>query len=181
MNLFSLYIGIALCLPHLTHTNLDSIAMHGIQDLPTDDGQPTRAVNLFEVNNTFVVPIGGIIEFLSSDGSIIFAPNDGIIGFQSTPLLGNTLRVDSIYGNDSTGTLGGPPFKTINAALSAASSGNVVWIFPGTYNESITIPTGVSVIGLTEGAGASAQVAGGPGEERSEALGGTGSDRGAQR
>jgi hypothetical protein len=135
--------------------------MDSIQDLPTEDCPQKRGVNLFEVNGTYVVPMGGIIQFLNSDGSIIFTPNDGSIGFQSTPLLGNVLRVDSINGNNATGALNGPPFQTINGALGAATSGDVVWILPGTYNEFFTIPNGVSVIGLTEGAGTSGSPTGG--------------------
>jgi hypothetical protein len=63
-------------------------------------------------------------------------------------LQGNTVRVDPVYGSDIRGARNGTPFATINGALSAAISGDVVWIFPGTYNESFTIPNGVSVLGL---------------------------------
>lgn len=62
---------------------------------------------------------------------------------------GNVARVDAVYGNDTTGVLNGLPFLTINAALAAAQAGDVVWIFPGTYTESFTIPNDVSVIGLS--------------------------------
>jgi hypothetical protein len=64
---------------------------------------------------------------------------------------GNLLRVDQIYGNDSV-ALQAPytiPFKTIVAALGMASSGQTVWIYPGVYNENITIPEGVSVRGTS--------------------------------
>lgn len=60
---------------------------------------------------------------------------------------GNTVRVDQVYGSVD-GQRNGAPFLTINQALAVAQPGDVVWIFPGVYNESITIPTGVKVRGL---------------------------------
>lgn len=68
------------------------------------------------------------------------------------PVFGNVVRVDSVYGKDSTGARNGLPFLTINAALCAAQKGDVVWIFPGTYAESFTIPSGVTVRGLSQNA-----------------------------
>lgn len=61
--------------------------------------------------------------------------------------IGNALRVDQIFGNDATGIRFGPPFMTINAALLQAKSGDVVLVYPGTYNEKITIPAGVAIFG----------------------------------
>jgi uncharacterized delta-60 repeat protein len=62
---------------------------------------------------------------------------------------GNILRVDKTFGNDSTGVRGGSPFMTISGALALAQSGDLVFITPGTYEESFTIPDGVSVRGLS--------------------------------
>lgn len=62
--------------------------------------------------------------------------------------LGNVLIVDSVYGNDSTGAPSGAPYKTVSAALTAASAGQTVWVMPGTYNETIDIKTGVALRGL---------------------------------
>ena len=73
---------------------------------------------------------------------------------------GNVVRVDKT-GSNSTGVRNGLPFLTISAALAVAQAGDVVWIFPGTYNESITIPASVSVMGLSEGAGAGGSPTGG--------------------
>lgn len=63
----------------------------------------------------------------------------------------NYIRVDK-GGNDSTGSrANGYPFLTIAAALAAASSGDVVMVYPGTYNESgLTIPSGVGLLGVSE-------------------------------
>ena len=64
---------------------------------------------------------------------------------------GNTAVVDAVYGNDSTASIGGSPFLTIAAALAAVTSGQTVWILPGTYTlpSGITLPDGVSMRGLS--------------------------------
>ena len=70
--------------------------------------------------------------------------------------VGNTLTVDAVYGNDAAGAAEPytKPFLTIGAALSAASAGQLVFVNPGTYTESITVPANVSL----NGAGAQAVV-----------------------
>lgn len=65
---------------------------------------------------------------------------------------GNIARVDKIWGNNDTATLNGAPFLTIGAALAVTAPGDVVWIGPGTYNETITIPAGVIVTGISHAA-----------------------------
>ena len=78
----------------------------------------------------------------------------GAEGIQGVPSsTGNTLTVDAVYGNDSTAALNPYvlPFLTISAALTAASSGQIVFVRAGVYNETVTIPTGVSLIGAGEG------------------------------
>lgn len=64
-------------------------------------------------------------------------------------LTGKMLRVDSVFGNDTQAALN-PfqyPFQTINAAITNASSGNTIFLYPGTYVESITVPSGVAIRG----------------------------------
>ena len=65
------------------------------------------------------------------------------------PPTGNTLFVDAVYGNDTLGALNpnSSPFKTISAALLSALSGNLVVVNAGTYNETLTVPNGVSLSG----------------------------------
>jgi hypothetical protein len=65
--------------------------------------------------------------------------------------LGNIATVDAVYGNDSTATVGGSAFLTIQAAISDVSSGQHIHVLPGTYNLSagITIPAGVSIRGTS--------------------------------
>jgi len=60
---------------------------------------------------------------------------------------GNVVRVDKVLGDDATGERNGSPFLTINAALAVAQAGDMVWIFPGTYDETFTIPADVAVVG----------------------------------
>ena len=63
--------------------------------------------------------------------------------------IGNTLTVDAVYGNDTTAAADkySKPFLTISAALSNVSSGQTVFVRPGTYNEKLAIPAGVAVRG----------------------------------
>ena len=70
--------------------------------------------------------------------------------------LGNVLRVDSIYGNDLTASIGGLPYLTVNKAIedSSLASSSIpltIWIMPGIYNLSsaITIPSYVSLRGMS--------------------------------
>jgi hypothetical protein len=78
------------------------------------------------------------------------AANTGATGPAGTPFpVGNTLTVDAVYGNDVSGAASPYtyPFLTISTALSNASSGQTVFVRPGTYSESITMPTGVALRG----------------------------------
>jgi hypothetical protein len=63
--------------------------------------------------------------------------------------IGNVLRVDAVYGNDSTASIGGTPYLTVDAAVAAATSGKTIWVHPGTYTLSagITLPAGVCLRG----------------------------------
>ena len=56
----------------------------------------------------------------------------------------NGARVDEYEANGSYGR----PFKTITEAMDVAESGNTVKVAPGDYDEEITIPTGVNLVGL---------------------------------
>ena len=75
----------------------------------------------------------------------------GATGTIGTPKLGNVAIVDSINGDDNTATVGGSPYKTVNKAVAQVSSGQTVWILPGTYtlSSSITVKDGTSIRGLS--------------------------------
>jgi hypothetical protein len=75
-----------------------------------------------------------------------------------TPKLGNVLIVDAVNGNDLTGTVNGPPFLTVEAAIAYINTNaltNVtVWIQPGTYTlasatTGLTIPDTCSLRGMS--------------------------------
>lgn len=63
--------------------------------------------------------------------------------------VGNTLTVDAVYGNNTTATADPTrfPFLTVSSALSSATSGQTVFVRPGTYNEKVTMPAGVALRG----------------------------------
>lgn len=65
--------------------------------------------------------------------------------------LSNTLIVDSAFGNDSNGAKNGPPFRTIQAAVAVASSGDCICLHPGTHTltAGVTLPTGVNLVSLS--------------------------------
>jgi hypothetical protein len=63
--------------------------------------------------------------------------------------IGKVLRVDSVYGNDATASVGGSPYLTVNAAVAAATSGSTIWVHSGTYNLSagLVLPAGIALRG----------------------------------
>lgn len=87
---------------------------------------------------------------LISGGSPVATSTVTNLTFFSPEVFGNMLRVDAAFGNDTTGKRNSLPFATISAALAAAQSGDVVQVFPGTYVETFTIPSGVAVIGVNQ-------------------------------
>lgn len=64
---------------------------------------------------------------------------------------GNVAIVDTIYGNDVTGSMSGSPYKTIQGALEHISYGQTIYVLPGTYTitNTINIPNGVSIHGIS--------------------------------
>ena len=99
-------------------------------------GAPTTATLLN-------VPAGMVVVDAFND--VVIAPGSASPGGAR---LGNVCVVDKVFGNNATATRNGLPFLTITAALAAALAGDVVWVLPGTYTESITIPASVSIVGL---------------------------------
>jgi hypothetical protein len=82
------------------------------------------------------------------DGQALVTDGTGATRWASVVTSYNLITVDGTYGNDETGAKGGSAFATITAALAAASSGDTVEVMPGTYDETITIPSGVRLHGL---------------------------------
>lgn len=56
-------------------------------------------------------------------------------------------------GNDSTAFIGGNPFKTINGAITAINAIGAtritIFVFPGIYDETVVIPNGNSLRGIS--------------------------------
>ena len=77
-------------------------------------------------------------------------------GTVTSPKMGNTIVVDQVNGNDATGAVNGPPFLTVNAAMTYLAAlvlpagGVTVWILPGTYalTGGLTIPNTCALRGL---------------------------------
>ena len=97
--------------------------------------------------------------------SMIYSSGASFLALQSVPLFGNVIRVDWLNGNNATATVtNGLPFQTITAAMNAISASGiasivnpvVVWVMPGIYNETVTMQAYVSLLGMTQGAGAEA-------------------------
>jgi len=65
-------------------------------------------------------------------------------------LLGNVATVDIINGVDATATVGGSSYKTVQAAVNAVTTGQTVYILPGTYNLTggLTLPPGIALRGM---------------------------------
>jgi hypothetical protein len=56
------------------------------------------------------------------------------------PLLPRVWFVDGGVASSGSGSIGAP-YKTIGAALSAASAGDLIWVAPGTYVENLVLPS----------------------------------------
>jgi hypothetical protein len=68
-------------------------------------------------------------------------------GGGGTVNVGNCLFVDVVNGNDDSGRTGNltQPYLTIATAISAAESGQTVFVYPGTYAGQITLADGVNL------------------------------------
>jgi len=112
----------------------------------------------FSTNN-FIISItnGALVTNINSISTLnlngtnivnLFAPLSGGSGFV---VFTNTVWV-SKNGNDGTGILSdlSRPYLTVQAAITAASSGYTIFVMPGSYDEQITLKDGVD-LWLSEG------------------------------
>ena len=106
------------------------------------------AAQFCNVNVRDQLCVNGQLVIGSEIGSLVFGNLSAAPSGQIVASFGNTIRVDQVYGDDATGQKNGLPFLTVGAALAAAQAGDFVWVFPGTYNEDLTIPNGVAVSGV---------------------------------
>lgn len=103
-------------------------------------------------SGTFLLSLGDIKpSSVASTGAITGSNLSGTnTGDQILSVnIGATLYVDKTNGNNGTALRGrlDKPFLTIFAAIAAASPGDVLLIGPGKFDESVVLPTGVSVYG----------------------------------
>jgi hypothetical protein len=93
-------------------------------------------------------------QTLGNVGQVLSISSAANTLYWTTPVsfsYGNVIRVDSVYGNDTYGAVGTYPYKTLNAAVAAATTGNLVWVAPGTYT--LTAPLVLSNSVAVRGAG----------------------------
>ena len=77
-------------------------------------------------------------------------PSYSLVKYPTSLYRGKTLVVDSVNGNDSYGVEYpySYPFKTVGKAIDTSVSGDTVFIYPGTYDEILTIKSGIAVRGI---------------------------------
>jgi hypothetical protein len=75
------------------------------------------------------------------------------IALETDEIFSNMLMVDSVRGDDCVATKGSlaAPYKTINAAIAAATSGDVLYLLPGNHDltSGIVMPDNVSIRGVS--------------------------------
>lgn len=112
--------------------------------IPSQDNQFSLGSDFNQGGNQWL----GIYPELIN-GQAITATSIGSSGLNLAARPGNTWFVSSLGSNTNEGDHQNAPFATIEYALSQATTGDVVFIYPGTYTEitPLTIPVGVSVKG----------------------------------
>lgn len=106
-----------------------------------------KYTNRIQITELYIDPTGytGATGVTGSTGMTGATGYTGSLG-----PFGNVLRVDQVYGNDTTANASpySQPFLTISNALNKAQSGQCVYVLPGAYNETLTLPSNVSVRGI---------------------------------
>ena len=119
-----------------------SIMTSGVAKLYKAEGgklsfQVTRMVDQSGYFEYDVLPLSGSMPTVGEVCYVDFVPD--------AKMRGNTLFVDSVYGNDDTAAReeAGRPFLTLTAAKTAAQSGDTIVVRPGIYNERGLVKAGV--------------------------------------
>jgi len=82
-------------------------------------------------------------------GSFFYGDGSNLTNVNASLLVGNSLFVDSVNGNDGTATRGNEslPYLTVGAAITDSLSGDVIYVGPGDYPESgLSLPTGRALL-----------------------------------
>lgn len=80
-----------------------------------------------------------------------FSSGGGGLPPPAPSLWGRVAFVDDVNGDDATGAVNGPPFKTVQAALAVVLAGDCVYVLPGTYTlpaAGVTVPASVTLKGI---------------------------------
>lgn len=114
----------------------------------------------FESNSTtgtisWATAGGGIDLTITSEDNITLTPSGGAVTVDGNIKANNLKDEKVVYvskGSNASNTRTGlskydptRPFATISAAISGAASGDVVHVLPGTYDENLTLVTGVNL------------------------------------
>jgi len=106
----------------------------------TETGAPRRAYFGTNKGNVYLPDKDGVHNIISDDIIAISAE------MMTNVVYVDGSRTDEYTENGSTIY----PYKTIAAAITAANSGDTVYIWPGTYSESITLKAGVNLVGQSK-------------------------------
>lgn len=76
------------------------------------------------------------LNFVGATVTATESGNEATITVTSNATSSNIVYVDATYGNDITGIVDrlDKPFQTLSAAYTAASAGDTIYVFPGTYD-----------------------------------------------
>lgn len=79
-----------------------------------------------------------LLAYIAASTAAIAAGGGGGGGGLTAVPIGNTVFVDAINGDDATGARGqlAKPFLTLTAAVAAATDGDTIYVWPGTYSDS---------------------------------------------
>lgn len=117
-------------------------------------GTISIATNGSEVANTITGDNGGALAPIASNWNIL-GQDSGAHQVMETSGTGSTLSIEDrtwltplvVDASTTVGTRG--TYSTIATALTAAVSGQTIFIRPGTYTEDITLKAGVNLVGFT--------------------------------
>ena len=103
-------------------------------------GGPVVSTGVANVNSVFASAAQGLLA------NSALQPDDVLPVALNGVLTGRTIWVDSVNGDDNTAVVGRQdlPFETLTAAKAVATSGYLIHVRPGTYNEKNLLKDGVN-------------------------------------
>lgn len=120
-----------------------SVVFNATAYSPTQLGTSNTTVKPIIIGGSFLsMEAGSGVTLANTSTSVVFTASGG----GGSVAVGNSLFVNK-SGNDGTGTRNRMdlPFLTIGAAKSAASSGDTIFVFPGSYDEYDIMKNGVNL------------------------------------